>query len=98
MSLKDKWKETGKNIGRSFASLGKGIVKSVKVGVDRIGDDDDSEEAKNTDFFLPSLTNFCENNGTNALVNAPSANKLRNKFGSLKATTKASDITPAPMK
>ena len=50
MSLKDKWKETGKNIGRSFASLGKGIVKSVKVGVDRIGDDDDSEEAKNTDL------------------------------------------------
>ena len=47
---------------------------------------------------MPSDTSFCENNGTNALVNAPSANRLRNKFGSLNATTNASEIAPAPKK
>ena len=52
--------------------------------------------AKNIDFFFPSATNFCENNGTKALVKAPSANKLLNKLGNLKATTNASDKAPAP--
>lgn len=55
-------------------------------------------EAKNKDFFLPSLTNFCEKSGTKALVKAPSANKLRNKFGNLKETKNASDAIPAPKK
>lgn len=53
-------------------------------------------EAKNIDFFCPSDTSFCENIGTNALVNAPSANRLLNKFGNLNETKKASDIAPAP--
>ena len=55
-------------------------------------------EAKNKDFFLPSLTSFCEKSGTNALVKAPSANKLLNKLGSLNDTKKASDNKPAPKK
>ena len=50
MSLKDKWAAAGKGIGKSFASLGKGIVKSVKVGLDRTGDDAAAEEARNTDL------------------------------------------------
>ena len=50
MSLKDKWAAAGKGIGKSFASLGKGIVKSVKVGIDRTGDDAAAEEARNTDL------------------------------------------------
>ena len=53
-------------------------------------------EAKNRDFFLPSDTNFCENNGTKALVNAPSANRLLNKLGNLNDTKKASETIPAP--
>ena len=47
---------------------------------------------------FPSLTNFYETMGTNAEVKAPSANRLRNKLGSLNATKKASAIMPAPKK
>ena len=54
--------------------------------------------AKNMERFLPSVTNFCENSGTKALVKAPSANRLRNKLGNLNATTKASETAPAPKK
>ena len=31
MSLKDKWKETGKNTGRAFANFGKALGKTMKV-------------------------------------------------------------------
>jgi hypothetical protein len=51
-----------------------------------------------TDLSLPLATNFEEKSGTKAEVNAPSANKLRNKFGSLKETKKASETMPAPKK
>lgn len=47
MSLKDNWKETGKGIGTSFASLGKSIVKSAKVGVDAVLNED-QEKQENT--------------------------------------------------
>ena len=36
--------------------------------------------------------------GTNADVKAPSANRLRNRLGSLKATKNASETIPAPRK
>ena len=55
-------------------------------------------EAKNIDFFLPSDTNFCEKRGTKALVNAPSAKRLRNRLGNLNETKKASEAIPAPKK
>ncbi|MBQ7566908.1 MAG: hypothetical protein IJT18_07295 [Oscillospiraceae bacterium] len=45
MSLKDSWKETGKGIGKTFAGLGKAIVKSVEVGVDRATGDDPENAA-----------------------------------------------------
>ena len=45
---------------------------------------------------LPPPTSFCEKIGTKALVKAPSANRLRNRFGNLKATKKASETAPAP--
>ena len=35
MSLKDDWKAAGKGLGRSFAGLGKSIIKSVQVKTDR---------------------------------------------------------------
>lgn len=47
MSLKDNWKDAGKNIGKSFAGLGKSIVKSVKTGADAILDDTPTEEEAN---------------------------------------------------
>ncbi|MBQ7173162.1 MAG: hypothetical protein IJR88_03510 [Clostridia bacterium] len=53
MSLKDDWKNTGKGIGKSFAGLGKAIVKSAKVGVDAVydkasGETKDPNEPKET--------------------------------------------------
>jgi hypothetical protein len=54
--------------------------------------------ANSMDFSLPADTSFEENSGTKAEVKAPSANKLRNKLGSLNDTKKASDTAPAPKK
>ena len=48
MSVKDKWKDTGKGLGKSFAGLGKSIIKSVKVGTDRILDEEPKDEQGNT--------------------------------------------------
>ena len=48
------------------------------------------------DFSLPSAMSLCDNMGTNAVVKAPSANKLRKRFGSLNATRNASETKPAP--
>ena len=47
-------------------------------------------------FYLPLPTNFYEKIGTKAAVKAPSAKRLLNKFGNLKATKKASETAPAP--
>lgn len=47
MSVKDSWKDTGKGLGKSFAGLGKSIVKSVKVGADRILDEEPRDENGN---------------------------------------------------
>ena len=35
MSLRDEWKQTGKDLGHAFQGLGKSIVRSVKTGVDK---------------------------------------------------------------
>lgn len=35
MSLRDEWKQTGKDLGPAFQGLGKSIVRSVKTGVDK---------------------------------------------------------------
>lgn len=51
MSLKDDWKDTGKGMGKSFEGLGKSILKSVKVGIDRVVDDEnDQTSSKDTDL------------------------------------------------
>ena len=39
MSLKDDWKDAGKNIGHTAADVGKSIVRSVKVGSEIILDE-----------------------------------------------------------
>ncbi len=44
MSLKDNWKEAGKGLGKSFAGLGKSIVKSAKVGVDAALDETPADQ------------------------------------------------------
>ncbi len=35
MALKNEWKETGKGLGHAFRDLGKAVVKTVKVGIDK---------------------------------------------------------------
>ena len=35
MALKDDWKGTGKRLGGAFAGLGKTLIKTAKVGVDK---------------------------------------------------------------
>lgn len=57
-----------------------------------------AREANSIACSFPSDTNFPDNIGTNAAVKAPSANKLRNKLGSLNETKKASETNPAPKK
>lgn len=34
-NLKDTWKQTGTGLGHAFRDLGKSIVKSVRVGMDK---------------------------------------------------------------
>lgn len=69
------------------------------VNIISISVSSDTEEAAN--FMASSFgleTSFEENNGTNADVKAPSANRLLNRLGSLKDTKNASDTIPAPKK
>ncbi|MBO4869179.1 MAG: hypothetical protein J5585_05665 [Clostridia bacterium] len=44
MGLKDDWKDTGKNLGKSFVGLGKSIIKSVEVGADKVLDEEKKDE------------------------------------------------------
>ena len=47
MGVKEEWKTTGKDLGVTFAGLGKSIVKSVKVGADKILDEEPRDENGN---------------------------------------------------
>ncbi len=38
MSLKDSWKETGVGLGHAFRDLGKTLVKTVKIGAEKVDD------------------------------------------------------------
>ena len=81
---------------KNFTTLGMKISNKMVKIVRTIVSKDMAEEAKRIESFLPKLTNLDENKGTKAEVNAPSANKLLNKLGSLNDTKKASDMVPAP--
>ena len=35
MALNDEWKNTGKTLGGAFANLGKTLIRTAKVGVDK---------------------------------------------------------------
>ena len=39
MSLKDDWKDTGKNIGHTAVGLGRAILRSAKVGAEKVLDE-----------------------------------------------------------
>ena len=47
MGVKEEWKNTGKDLGVTFAGLGKSIVRSVKVGADIILDEEPKDENGN---------------------------------------------------
>ena len=47
MALKDDWKNFGKNVGGTAKSLGKSIVKTVKVGAEKL-DFEEQDENKPT--------------------------------------------------
>ena len=36
MSLRDNWKETGVGLGHAFRDLGKTLVKTVKIGAEKV--------------------------------------------------------------
>ena len=57
-----------------------------------------TEDANSRALDFPSSETARPNKGMNAALNAPSAVKLRKKFGSFKATKKASATEPAPNK
>ena len=47
MALRDDWKSTGKELGNSFKDLGKSLIKSVRVGVQKATDwADEKDEPK----------------------------------------------------
>ena len=50
MSLKDSWKEAGKDLGKSFTGLGKSIVKAVEIGADKIAGDEEGAEKKTAEL------------------------------------------------
>ena len=35
MALKDDWKDTGKQLGGAFANLGRTLIKTAKIGMDK---------------------------------------------------------------
>lgn len=48
MALKDDWKDTGKDLGGAFTNLGKTLIRTAKVGVDKAdawADGEDPAEA-----------------------------------------------------
>ena len=45
-SLKDDWKETGKDLGGAFKQLGKSIIKSGATAVDKANDWAERDDAK----------------------------------------------------
>lgn len=44
--MKDMWKSTGTTLGHAFKDLGKSIVKSARVGLDKADEWINSEEQK----------------------------------------------------
>ena len=44
MAVKDEWKGTGKRLGGAFSSLGKNLIRTAKVGVDKAGAMVDGQE------------------------------------------------------
>ena len=44
MGLKDSWKETGIGLGHAFRDLGKTLVKTVKIGAEKVDNWANSEE------------------------------------------------------
>ena len=47
MSLKDNWKETGKDLGHAFAGFGKTFVRSAQTTADKVLDDKQPETDEN---------------------------------------------------
>ena len=72
-------------------SMIKIVNNKVKKSIEKTSD------ANFKAFCLPSCFNIEENDGINAALNAPSANNLLKKFGSLNARKKISAINPAPI-
>ena len=50
MALRDEWKQTGKDLGHAFEGLGKTVVRTLRVGVDK------ADEWANNDVCPPSET------------------------------------------
>ena len=49
MALKDEWKETGKDIGHAFKSLGKTLIRSASKGVEAAEKWANEEEGSNNE-------------------------------------------------
>ena len=47
-SLKQEWAGVGKGVGKTFATLGKSLIKTAKVGVDVANDWVDGKESDNS--------------------------------------------------
>lgn len=56
MALKDEWKDTEKNLGDAISGLGKNLVRTAKVGAEKISDWADGGEHKD-DVHGKNVTN-----------------------------------------
>ena len=64
MALNDEWKNTGKPLGGAFANLGKTLIKTAKVGVDKAEAAQRKREAERQPDLIrkeaPSCVKFVE--------------------------------------
>ena len=60
--FKDSWKETGKGLGQAFKGLGKTVIKTAEVGVNKAvewADKPDSVTCQNCGTVNPAGSRFC---------------------------------------
>lgn len=67
-SLKDDWKETGKDLGGAFKQLGKSIVKSGAVVVNKANDWAERDDAKEAARKEAEVEKAKEEKAANAVI------------------------------
>lgn len=78
--LKNDWKETGKGLGHAFKNLGKTVIKTAEVGVDKAVEWADRKDAPAAEAEVVSEKKVCEKCGTENPENANFCSKCGEKI------------------